>query len=184
MSKIGIKPIEFSRAKINVGDNVVNGSVEKLSFAHQLPSDLTANVDNGLLSIGLADGVVRTRQLNMVWGLHRALLANKIAGIEKGFSYKIKIVGLGYKAALAGQTVTMSLGYSHKITFELDPEVKLEMDKSGQLLTLSSHDKFKLGSVCAYIRSLRPPEPYKGTGIFINDQEKELIRKAGKSKKS
>jgi large subunit ribosomal protein L6 len=112
--------------------------------------------------------------------MHRALLANKVKGAETGFEKKIKIVGLGYKAQLAGKKLTFSLGYSHKIDYELPEGVDVKLDKTGQNLVFSSSNKLLLGDVCSHIRKLRPPEPYKGTGIIVGDEV--IIRKAGKTK--
>jgi large subunit ribosomal protein L6 len=102
--------------------------------------------------------------------------------VEKGFELKLTIVGLGFKAVSTGTKVTLSLGYTHKIDYDLPVGVTLEIDKTGQILMLRSADKFLLGNAADAIRSFRPPEPYKGTGII---REGEVIfRKAGKTKSS
>ncbi len=177
MSKIGKRPIPLSSAKVQVQNNTVTISGQKEKFIHVLPEGISAAVEGGCLLV-TADR--NTRKDRMIWGLHRALLANKVKGVETGFEQKITIVGLGFKAQLAGKKVTLTLGYTHKIDYTLPNEVSLEIDKSGQLLTLKSPDKFILGNVCDAIRSFRPPEPYKGTGI-VRDGE-VIIRKAGKTK--
>jgi large subunit ribosomal protein L6 len=118
----------------------------------------------------------------MLWGSHRALIANKVKGVETGFTQKITIVGLGFKAQQAGPKLTFTLGYTHKIDLNLPKDVTIEIDKTGQLLTLHSADKFKLGNMCDAISSLRPPEPYKGTGVI--KEGTVIIRKAGKTKAS
>jgi len=112
--------------------------------------------------------------------MNRALLANKIKGVETGFEQKITIVGLGFKAQMAGQKLTLTLGYTHKIDYTVPKEVSIEIDKTGQLLTVRSSDKFMLGNVCDAIRSFRPPEPYKGTGVIREGEV--IVRKAGKTK--
>jgi len=112
--------------------------------------------------------------------MHRALLANAIKGADVGFEKQLKIIGLGYKAALAGNKIVLSLGYSHKIDLPLPKEVSLKIDKTGQLLTFASHDKAMLGEICDKVRSFRTPEPYKGTGIRYTTEE--VVRKAGKTK--
>jgi large subunit ribosomal protein L6 len=108
------------------------------------------------------------------------LLANKVKGVETGFEKKVRIIGLGYKAQLAGKKLNFSLGYSHKIEFPLPEGVEVNVDKTGQQLVFKAADKLLLGNVCDSIRSLRPPEPYKGTGILVGDEV--IIRKAGKAK--
>jgi large subunit ribosomal protein L6 len=177
MSKIGRKPIPVTSAKVQIEGNLVTISGTKGTFKHELPFGVTLKHEGKELLVGVEHD---TRRNRMVWGLHRALLANKIKGVETGFEQKLIIVGLGFKAQLAGRKITLTLGYTHKIDYELPDEVTLEIDKSGQQLMFRSADKFILGNVCDAIRSFRPPEPYKGTGIMRAGET--IIRKAGKTK--
>ncbi len=179
MSKIGRKPIPLKTAKIEIKDNTINISGVKASFVHELPLGFVAKVIDKTLCL---ESLKKTREAGMVWGLHRALLANKIKGVETGFDQKVTIVGLGYKAQLAGRKMTLTLGYTHKIDYELPVEVTVEIDKTGQNLVFKSADKFLLGKVCDAMRSFRPPEPYKGTGVIREGEV--VIRKAGKTKAS
>lgn len=179
MSKIGRKPIAFSAAKIEITGNDIAINGPKAQFVHTLPEGLMAEIDEKNLKISMNNP---SRNTKMLWGLHRALLANKVKGAETGFEQKMTIVGLGFKAILTGSKVVFSLGYTHKIEYELPKEVTLEVDKSGQVLMFRSSDRFILGNVCDAVRSFRPPEPYKGTGI-IRDGE-VILRKAGKTKSS
>lgn len=178
MSKIGRKPIVFSIAKVEVQGKkiVINGP--KAVFEHELPEEVNAVVDGNRLSLEVENK--NSKDVRMAWGLHRALLANKVIGAEVGFEEKMKIVGLGFKALLQGTKVVFTLGYTHKIEFDLPNGVSMEIDKTGQLLNLKSADKFVLGSTCDIIRSFRPPEPYKGTGIMRENEV--IVRKAGKTK--
>lgn len=182
MSKIGMSPIPVKNASVVIDGSVVKLEHNGIKFTHKLHDALVAVLEEGFMKVRFAEHISEKRRstLKSFWGLHRALLNNMVIGLEQGFTSNVKIVGLGYKAVLVGTTITLSLGYSHKITYELDSDVKLEIDKTGQNLTLKSHDKFKLGNACASIRAFRPPEPYKGTGIIVNDEK--IIRKAGKSK--
>jgi large subunit ribosomal protein L6 len=177
MSKIGKKPIPFTSAKILVEGKKLKISGSKASFDHELPQNLNVVIDENFLIVSALEN---TRETRTLWGLHRALLANKIKGAETGFEQKLTIVGLGFKAALAGKKVTLTLGYTHKIDYELPNDVALEIDKTGQMLTFKSANKFSLGNVCDAIRSFRPPEPYKGTGIIREGEV--IVRKAGKTK--
>jgi|SaaInlStandDraft_4_1057021.scaffolds.fasta_scaffold03415_7 large subunit ribosomal protein L6 len=177
MSKIGKKSIILSTAKVEIKDNHVIISGPKAKFEHELSDGLEVVLDGNILSILLKQDT-RINRIN--WGMNRALLANKVKGVETGFEQKMKIVGLGYKAQLSGKKITFALGYSHKIDFTLPKDVDLEVDKSGQNLTFKSVDKALLGEVCAKVRGFRPPEPYKGTGIMKVDEV--IIRKAGKTK--
>ena len=122
----------------------------------------------------------KAREVNRIWGLHRALLASKIEGAAKQFERQVKITGLGYKAVVKGKQVEFSLGYSHKINFDIPEGVTIEVDRTGQLVTVKSADKQKMGQVCGEFRLLKPTEPYKGTGVRVTTDI--VIRKAGKAK--
>ena len=115
-------------------------------------------------------------------GLYRALIANMVEGVSHGYKKELELVGVGYRAEAKGQNLELSLGYSHDIVLQLPNEVKVETKterRSNPIITLTCIDKQLIGHVAAKIRSLRPPEPYKGKGIkFVGEQ---LRRKAGKS---
>jgi len=178
MSKIGRKPIPVSTATVTIKDSNISIKGSNGSFEHVLPKSLNAKLEDGKLTLSVSKN--GSREAAMVWGLNRALLANMIKGVETGFETNIKIVGLGYKAQLSGSKLTFTLGFSHKIDFAVPKGVEVVVDRSGQNLTVKSADKSILGKTCDAIRSLRPVEPYKGTGVII---EGEIVRrKAGKAK--
>lgn len=177
MSKIGRKPIELHGVAVDLKGREVHYKGKKASGVYTLPEELNAEVVNKTLKITAAN---KSADVNRIWGLNRALLANSIKGAETGFEKQLRIVGLGFKAALAGNKLQLSLGFSHKIDFPVPKEVTVEIDKSGQLLTFKSVDKVILGQVCSTVRALRPPEPYKGTGIQYANEV--ILRKAGKAK--
>jgi len=177
MSKIGRKPISLGATAVEVKGQEVHYKGKKSSGVHILDNHLKAEVKDKTLCVSAAR---QTSDTNRLWGLHRALLNNKIIGADAGFVKKLEINGLGFKAVVQGPKIQFSLGYSHKIDYELPKTVSLEVDKTGQKLSLSSHDKELLGHVCSVIRALRPPEPYKGTGIKYVDET--IRRKAGKAK--
>lgn len=179
MSKIGRKPIELAGVQVTIQGQEVHYKGPKASGVYAIPAELEAQVEGTTLMLSARGGSTKH---NRVWGLHRALLANKIKGAATEFEKLVRIVGLGFKAAATGSKVVFSLGFSHKIDFELPKEVSLVIDKTGQLLTFKSVDKELVGHVCSMVRALRPPEPYKGTGIRIEGET--ILRKAGKTKKS
>jgi large subunit ribosomal protein L6 len=115
-------------------------------------------------------------------GLYRSLISNMVKGVTEGFKKELELVGVGYKAANTGNILDLSLGYSHNILFEIPKELKISTAQEkgkNPVITLESNDKQLLGQVCAKIRSLRKPEPYKGKGVkFVGEV---LRRKAGKS---
>lgn len=180
MSKIGRKPIKISSAKIEIKGNKLFINGPKTKFVHDLPDDIfQVSIKDGFFHLQLKKEN-DNRENRILWGLHRALLANMIKGVETGFQKQIKIEGLGFKAQLTGRKLTFSLGYSHKIDYDLPVGVDVEIDKTGQIMTFKSADRLLLGNVCDAIRALRPPEPYKGTGILVDGEV--IIRKAGKTK--
>lgn len=180
MSKIGRKPIDLGTAKVEIKGNEVHFSGKKGSGVYVLPEGMTATLNGNTLTLGFDKNSKNSSDNNRIWGLHRALLANKLKGCQQEFERVVQINGLGFKAAVSGSKVVFNLGYSHKINFDLPKDVTLEVDKTGQRLTFRSPDKELMGLVCSQVRALRPPEPYKGTGIKL---ETEVIaRKAGKTK--
>ncbi len=179
MSKIGRRPINSKDVQIDIKGQEVHFKGKKSSGVHVLPSEIKAELadDTIVLTTDL-----RSSDGNRIWGLNRALLANKIIGANIGFEQKLIITGLGFKAVLTGNKLVFSLGYSHKIDFELPAGITVDIDKTGQILIVKGSDKMMVGQVCSHIRGLRPPEPYKGTGIKL--EHEVLIRKAGKTKSS
>lgn len=181
MSRIGKLPISIpDKVTVTVQpDNtvVVKGPLGELS--QKVDPDITVKQEDGQLLVTRPTDQKRHRSLH---GLYRALLNNMVTGVSEGFTRKQELVGVGYRAEAKGQILEMSLGYSHSIMLELPKEVKVTTvteKRSNPIITLQSHDKQLLGQVAAKIRSLRPPEPYKGKGIkFVGEQ---LRRKAGKS---
>lgn len=177
MSKIGRKPIDISNITVEIKGNEVHYKGKKSTGVYVLPQQLNVVVEDKKLRLVAAK---KGGDTNLVWGMHRALLANQLIGSDKGFERQVRIVGLGFKAAASGSKIQFSLGYSHKIDYTLPAAVTVEIDKTGQLLTFKSTDKTVLGAVCSEVRALRPPEPYKGTGIQYAGEV--ILRKAGKAK--
>ena len=177
MSKIGRKPINTKDVEINIKDQEIHYKGKKSSGVYVLPSELTISKNDDSIVL---KGDAHSANINRIWGLHRALLANNIIGAQQGFEQKIIITGLGFKASLSGSKLIFSLGYSHKIDLELPKGITVEIDKTGQIVTVKGSDKMLVGQVCSYIRALRPPEPYKGTGIKLENEV--ILRKAGKTK--
>lgn len=185
MSNIGRRPIDISGVTVEIKGNDVHYKGSNDSGVYNLPDFLKATVEDKKLMLEIDPSIsaaAARRKYKKFWGLHAALLANRIKGAGNGFTKSIIIKGLGYKAVLAGNKIVMTLGYSHKIDVPMPKGVSLEIDKSGQNLTFKSASKAALGEICDVVRSLRPPEPYKGTGVMYADEH--IIRKAGKAKAS
>jgi large subunit ribosomal protein L6 len=141
--------------------------------------DLTISVEEGQVSISRPSD---DREHRAQHGLYRALIHNMVVGVSVGYRKEMELVGVGYRANATGQILELALGYSHAIYIKLPAEVKVETKSErnkNPLIILESDDKQLLGQVCAKIRSLRKPEPYKGKGIkFVGE---EIRRKSGKS---
>ncbi|MFO7615750.1 MAG: 50S ribosomal protein L6 [Bacteroidales bacterium] len=181
MSRIGKLPINIpSGVTINVsGTNLVEVKGPLGTLTQQVDPDITVKVEDGQLLVTRPTEQRRHRALH---GLYRSLLQNMVTGVSTGYEIKQELVGVGYKATADGQMLELHLGYSHPFVIQLPPEVKVEAvteRRSNPIVTLRSIDKQLIGQVAAKIRSLRPPEPYKGKGIkFVNEV---LRRKAGKT---
>lgn len=185
MSKIGRKPINIDNVEVDIKNKVIHYKGTHNSGTYQLPSELLATLQDKDLKLAVDTQSVDAqkksiREMNRVWGLHRALLANEIAGAAKKFEKVIKITGLGFKAQVSGKNIVFVLGYSHKIDFELPETVIAEVDRTGQVLTLKSPNRELVGLTVSKIEALRPTEPYKGTGV--SEATKFIFRKAGKTK--
>lgn len=178
MSKVGRRSISTANVTIEIDGQNIKYKGPHAEGTHVLPDCLKASFANDELKISLTNPA--DRKNNNFWGLHRVLLFNEISGSREKFKKEVKIVGLGFKGILQGQEIVFSLGYSHKINFALPKNVSVEIDKTGQNISITSFDKFLVGDVAQKIRALRMPEPYKGTGIRFSDQV--IIRKAGKTK--
>ena len=114
-----------------------------------------------------------------LWGMNRSLLNNAIIGASKGYEKTLELVGVGYRAALKGQQLNMQLGFSHDINFDIPQGIKIAVEKQ-TILKISGFDKQQVGMVASQIKSIRPPEPYKGKGI--KEQGQYILRKEGKKK--
>ena len=180
MSRIGKAPIEIpAGVTVQVKDNVVTVKGPKGELSQEINPAITIEQDGNHLEVKRPDD---TRENRAMHGLYRALIHNMVVGVSTGYKKELELVGVGYRANANGQVLELSLGYSHAIYIKLPPEVKVEAKterNKNPLIILESADKQLLGQVCAKIRSLRKPEPYKGKGIkFVGEV---IRRKSGKS---
>ena len=180
MSRIGKAPISIpAGVTVTVNGDVVTVKGPKGELKQKINPDLQLKIDNGELTISRPSD---DREHRAQHGLYRALIHNMVVGVSTGYRKEMELVGVGYRATATGQVLELSLGYSHAIYIKLPPEVKVEAKterNKNPLIILESDDKQLLGQVCAKIRSLRKPEPYKGKGIkFVGEV---IRRKSGKS---
>ena len=181
MSRIGKAPIEIpAGVTVTVDkDNVVTVKGPKGTLTQKVNPDLTVNVEGNHLTVARPSD---DREHRAQHGLFRALLHNMVVGVSTGYRKELELVGVGYRASATGQVLELALGFSHAIYIKLPAEIKVEAKSErnkNPLIILESDDKQLLGQVCAKIRSLRKPEPYKGKGIkFVGEV---IRRKSGKS---
>lgn len=176
MSRIGKQPIAIPpKVKVEVkGQQVlVEGPKGKLNW--QLPRRTSVKVDNGKVLISRQGDDDQVKALH---GLSRALVNNMVRGVSEGFVKKLEIQGVGFKAAVQGKAVNLSLGYSHPVVYPIPDQVKVTVEENTKL-TIEGPDRQVVGQVAAEIRSFYPPEPYKGKGVrYVGEH---VVRKEGKT---
>ena len=177
MSRVGKKPIEISdKIKVTYTGRILTVAGEKGTLTRTIHPDVNLNIDDKTLTVTIDNMDKKTRSL---WGMTRALIANMVTGVSQGFERALEINGIGYRAELKGKNIEFNLGYSHSIDFPLPEGISANIDKN--IIKLSGIDKDLLGYTASTIRSLRPPEPYKGKGVKY--VEEYVQRKAGKTAK-
>ncbi|MDB9721192.1 50S ribosomal protein L6 [Winogradskyella sp.] len=179
MSRIGKNPITVPEGvTVEIKDNLITAK-GKLGELTQEYSDITITLEDGTITLERSSD---KKDLRAKHGLYRALIANMIEGVSKGWTKELEMVGVGYRASNQGQKLDLAVGFSHNIILDIAPEVSVETisDKGkNPRIKLTSFDKQLVGQVAAKIRGFRRPEPYKGKGIkFVGE---EIRRKAGKS---
>lgn len=176
MSRIGKLPIAIpAGVKVAIDADTVRLEGPKGKLASAIPAGVTIKVDGNVVRV-IREG--EERRVRALHGLTRKLLANMAHGVSQGFTRVLDINGVGYRAEVKGQEIHMTLGYSHPVVFQLPPGVSASVERQ-VIITLTSADRQVLGETAAKIRSLRPPEPYKGKGIKY--REEVIRRKAGKA---
>ncbi len=181
MSRIGKNPVTItSGVNVTVSpENVITVKGPKGELKQNVDRDIKVEVKDDKVEFVRPTDQIRHRAMH---GLYRSLVNNMVKGVTEGYSKKLELVGVGFKAANQGNVLDLALGYSHNIIFEIPKELKVTTSQEkGQnpMITLESIDKQLLGQVAAKIRSLRKPEPYKGKGVKFAGEV--LRRKAGKA---
>ena len=179
MSKIGKINIPIpDKVKVLLSGNIVNieGPLGKKSL----------NIDLDVFDLKIDEGKelsIKPKKIDQnskrLWGMNRSLLNNAIIGASKGYEKTLELVGVGFRAALKGKQLNMQLGFSHDINFDIPEGIKIAVEKQ-TILKISGPDKQLVGMVASQIKSIRPPEPYKGKGI--KEQGQYILRKEGKKK--
>tara|TARA_B100000700_G_scaffold172407_1_gene190426 strand:- start:281 stop:820 length:540 start_codon:yes stop_codon:yes gene_type:complete len=179
MSKIGKINIAIpEKVKVALNGNLLNveGPLGKKSL----------NIDTSMFDLNIDEGKsvsIKPKNINpdtkRLWGMNRSLLNNAIIGASKGYSKTLELSGVGYRASLKGKQLSMQLGFSHDVNFDIPDTIKILVEKQ-TIIKISGSDKQEVGMIASKIKSYRPPEPYKGKGI--KEQGQYILRKEGKKK--
>jgi large subunit ribosomal protein L6 len=177
MSRVGKKPVAVPAgvtAKVEGQKVAVKGPKGELQFT--VPDDVVVAMDAGQIKVDPRDESKRARAM---WGMSRSMINNLVAGVTKGYERKLEITGVGYKAAVVGKNLQLSLGYSHDVNYAIPTGITIATPKPTEV-TIAGIDKRQVGQVAAEIRAFRGPEPYKGKGIKYEGEF--IFRKEGKKK--
>jgi large subunit ribosomal protein L6 len=177
MSRIGRKPVEIpSGVTVEVRGREITAKGPKGQLSLTLVEDVEAALEDGKVTVEPRGDTQRARAM---WGMQRTLISNLVQGVSQGFSKRLEISGVGYRAAVQGSNVQLQLGYSHDVVYPVPEGVQVQAERP-TLLVVSGIDRQRVGQVAAEIRAYRPPEPYKGKGIKYEGEK--ILRKEGKKK--
>jgi large subunit ribosomal protein L6 len=177
MSRVGKKPVSVpSGVTATVDGQTVKmkGTKGELSFV--VPEEVAVALENGAVSVSPRDD---SKVARAKWGMSRAQVANLVEGVSKGFERRLEINGVGYRAAVAGKVLKLSLGYSHDVDYDIPAGITITTPKPTEVV-VAGIDKQRVGQTAAEIREFRGPEPYKGKGVKYADEF--IFRKEGKKK--
>ena len=177
MSRIGQRPVNFQENVEAILENKLLKLKGPKGFLEmEVSNSVDLKIDDNNIFVENKDN---TQKGKANWGTIRALINNMVIGVSTGFTKNLEIVGVGYRGAVSGKKLTLNLGLSHSVEIEIPDDIEIKMDGNTKL-AISCADKHKLGQFCSFIRSKRPPEPFKGKGIRYSDEY--IIRKEGKKK--
>ena len=177
MSRIGNEPVSVpENVEVNLSSSEVSIKGPLGSLQHSINSDVTIEREGDNLLVKVAND---SSQANAMSGTMRALLANMVQGVTSGFEKKLALVGVGYRAQAANETLNLTLGFSHPVVYKMPEGVKVETPSQTEIL-IKGIDKQKVGQVAAEVRAYRKPEPYKGKGVRYADEV--IVMKEAKKK--
>jgi len=177
MSRVGKKPVTVpSGVTATVDGQTVKMKGTKGELTFVVPDEVTVAMEDGAVQVNPRDD---SKIARAKWGMSRAQVANLVEGVSKGFEKRLEINGVGYKAAVAGKVLKLSLGYSHDVDYAIPAGITIATPRPTEVL-VSGIDKQRVGQTAAEIREFRSPEPYKGKGVKYSDEF--IFRKEGKKK--
>jgi len=177
MSRIGKHPVAIpAGVAVELAGQMLTAKGRLGALSLVVSDEVTATLADGTVTIAPKN---ETKHARAMWGTVRALVNNMVTGVATGFTRNLEINGVGYRAAVQGDTLTLQLGYSHEISYPIPKDVRIVCERP-TAITVSGADRQRVGQIAAEIRSFRPPEPYKGKGIKYSDET--VRRKEGKKK--
>lgn len=177
MSRVGKHPVEIPQGvecQLNAGVLTAKGRLGQLQMP--ISQDVIVKLEDGKVIVKPASN---SKQSRMMWGTTRRLVSNLIGGVHAGFTKKLEINGVGYRASVQGKNLVLQLGFSHDVTFPIPDGIDIKCEKPTSV-SVSGADRQRVGEVAAKIRSYRKPEPYKGKGVKYENEF--ILRKEGKKK--
>lgn len=166
MSRVGKSPVALQGAEVKIADGLITVKGALGTISQALNPQVNIVVDGAFLKFEPVD---ESREANAMSGTMRAIVANMVQGVTKGFERKLTLVGVGYRAQAQGDKLNLSLGFSHPVVHQLPEGVKAETPSQTEIV-IKGIDKQKVGQVAAEVRGYRPPEPYKGKGVRYADE--------------
>lgn len=177
MSRVGKVPVKILQGvKVEIKDGLIKVEGPKGKLSQQLPRGVEAKVADGAINIVRRDDIAPNA--SALQGLTRTLVHNMVHGVHTGFTRELDIVGVGYRASTKGNTLSMTLGYSHPVDYQLPAGITAKVENNTRVVVTGS-DKILVGMVAAKIRSFKKPEPYQGKGVKYVDEH--IVRKQGKA---
>lgn len=177
MSRVGKVPVKIQQGvKVDIKGDLLKVEGPKGKLSYHIPRGVIAKVENGTIVVGRDEKAVNNA--SALQGLARTLIQNMVQGAAVGFTRELDIVGVGYRAATKGNVLTMSLGFSHPVEYEMPAGITAKVEGNTHLV-LTGSDKILLGMVASKIRGFKPPEPYQGKGVKYTNEH--IIRKQGKA---
>ena len=177
MSRIAKQPVELvSGAEVNVSGQTITAKGKQGNLSMELHEAVSVKQEDGVLTFSPNDD---SKGSWAMAGTMRSLANNMVVGVTEGFTKKLQLIGVGYRAQMQGNVLDLSLGFSHPVKYAIPEGIKIETPSQTEI-NVTGADKQKVGQVCAEIRAYRPPEPYKGKGVRYTDER--VIRKEAKKK--
>lgn len=177
MSRIGKHPVPVpDGVKVSLEGQTLSVAGKLGELSRSLPPEVTVRREDGGIVVRPRSDDKRARAM---WGLSRTLVANMVEGVSRGFTRRLLITGVGYRAALDGKILTLQLGYSHEIKYAIPDDIQVTCE-TPTAITITGADRQRVGQIAAELRGFRKPEPYKGKGIRYDDEV--ILRKEGKKK--